>query len=317
MEVAQDFIEKGHPIRTVLRHSNLSKSSYYYKPKGTKSGRKPYAVMLDNKGRPLSEQKVVKQIEKLFSNPFVDYGSQKTYIYLRDELKYKISKHKVYNIMRNNGLTRKRYQESSKKTRKNWVKDLIPQVNSAFNFFEFDIKFVWIEGLRRNIQVLTVLDVYSRYNMGQFIGFNISSTNVKALFDQIITKYGLPEKFTVRCDNGSQFIANEVQLFLSRKGVTQEFTKPSTPQQNAHIESYHSIMEKAICQRFSFDSKTEFIDTMDKFRKFYNFDRIHGGIGFISPYNYLMTMIDDIVNQEYQKPFSFVKSNYNQFKKVS
>jgi len=60
-------------------------------------------------------------------------------------------------------------------------------------------------------------------------------------------------------------------------------------------------MEKAICQRFSFDSKTEFIDTMDKFRKFYNFDRIHGGIGFISPYNYLMTMIDDIVNQEYQK----------------
>jgi len=317
MEIAQDFIEKGHPIRTVLRYSNLSKSSYYYKPKGTKSGRKPYAVMLDNKGRPLSEQEVVEQIEKLFSNPFVDYGSQKTYIYLRDELKYIISKHKVYNIMRNNGLTRKRYQQSSKKTRKNWVKDLIPQVNSAFNFFEFDIKFVWIEGLRRNIQVLTVLDVYSRYNMGQFIGFNISGTNVKALFDQIITKYGLPEKFTVRCDNGSQFIANEVQLFLSRKGVTQEFTKPSTPQQNAHIESYHSIMERAICQRFSFDSKTEFIDTMDKFRKFYNFDRIHGGIGFISPYNYLMTMIDNIINQEYQKPFSIVKSNYNQFKKVS
>ncbi len=317
MEVAQDFIEKGNPVRRVLRYCSLSKSSYYYKSRGTKAGRKPYALMLDNEGRPLSEPKVVKQIEKLFSNPFVDYGSYKTYIYLRDELKYTISKHKVYNIMRGNGLTRKRYQESSKKSRKNWVKDLIPQVNCAFNFFEFDIKFVWIEGLRRNIQVLTVLDVYSRYNMGQFIGFNISSKNVKTLFDQIITKYGLPEKFTVRCDNGSQFIANEVQFFLSRKGVTQEFTKPNTPQQNAHIESYHSIMERAICQRFSFDSKTEFIDTMDEFRKFYNFDRIHSGVSFTSPYKYLMTLMKNIENKEYQKPFSFVKSNYNQFKKVS
>ena len=157
MEVAQDFIENGNPVRTVLRYCNISKSSYYYKPRGTKAGRKPYAVMLDNLGNPLSEASVVEQVEKLFSNPFVDYGSHKTYVYLRDELKYTISKHKVYNIMRNNGLTRKRYQQSSKKSKKNWVKDLIPQVNCAFNFFEFDIKFVWIEDLNRNIQVLTVL----------------------------------------------------------------------------------------------------------------------------------------------------------------
>ena len=47
----------------------------------------------------------------------------------------------------------------------------------------------------------------------------------------------------VRCDNGAQFIAEMVQKYFKDKQVVQEFTKPATPQQNSHIQSYHSIME--------------------------------------------------------------------------
>jgi hypothetical protein len=43
----------------------------------------------------------------------------------------------------------------------------------------------------------------------------------------------MPDKFIVRNDNGSQFEADIVQKYLKEKGVTQEFTKPATPQQNA------------------------------------------------------------------------------------
>ena len=68
----------------------------------------------------------------------------------------------------------------------------------------------------------------------------------------------------------------------------QEFTKPATPQQDAHIEAYHSIMESAVCQRFEFANLNVAKATLERFREFYNFERIHGGIGFQSPYKYLL-----------------------------
>src|SRR5690554_7654096 len=106
-------------------------------------------------------------------------------------------------------------------------------------------------------------------------------------FEQIISRYKLPANFIVRNDNGSQFIASIVQEYFVKKGVSQEFTKPATPEQNAHIESYHSIMESAVCQRFEYKNLKDLKTTMSRFRKFYNFERIHGGLGYLSPLKYL------------------------------
>lgn len=66
---------------------------------------------------------------------------------------------------------------------------------------------------------------------------------------------------------------------------------------NAHIESYHSIMEKVICQRFEFENIAELKKTMSEFVEFYNFERIHGGIEYKSPYNYLLIIGIDMKNK--------------------
>ena len=65
----------------------------------------------------------------------------------------------------------------------------------------------------------------------------------------------------IRNDNGgtgatTRFVAHTIQKYFADKKkpiVIQEFTKPATPEQNAHIESYHSITERVICQKFQFD----------------------------------------------------------------
>jgi transposase InsO family protein len=46
-------------------------------------------------------------------------------------------------------------------------------------------------------------------------------------------------------------------------------------------------MESAVCQRFDFENTEDFTQTMDRFRKFYNFIRIHGGLGYTSPARFL------------------------------
>ena len=43
------------------------------------------------------------------------------------------------------------------------VKDLIPQTQIPFDYWEFDIKYVWVAGKRKSMQVLTVLDVNSGF----------------------------------------------------------------------------------------------------------------------------------------------------------
>ncbi|CAN1563785.1 Integrase, catalytic core [Spirosomataceae bacterium] len=124
--------------------------------------------------------------------------------------------------------------------------------------------------------------------MGQYISFDIKQQHVIKLFKEVVESFKLPAKFIVRNDNGSQFVAKSVQEYLLTIGATQEFTKPATPQMNAHIESYHSIMENAVCQRFEFNDMKNFKETMQEFQKFYNFERIHSGVGYTSPYKFLL-----------------------------
>lgn len=190
--------------------------------------------------------------------------------------------------MKANKLLQPKYALSSKRGKRNWVTDLIPNAVKPFDYLEFDIKYVWVAAKRKSMLVLTVLDVFSRWNLGQYAAYSIKSKDVVKLFDQLFESYPLPKSITVRSDNGSQFIAAEVQSYFTRKGVFQEFTKPATPQQDAHIEAYHSIMESAVCQRFEFSDLQDAKKTLEEFRMFYNFDRIHGGIGFQSPYKYLL-----------------------------
>lgn len=285
--IAQDFIQEGFPIYKILSLCKISRSSFYYRPIVGIRGRKPYAIISGADGQPIDEIQVLALIKELFENPFVDYGYFKTYVYLKKGKHVSISKNAVYLLMKRYNLLRNKYVISSKKSKRNWVKKLLPDAKEPFSYLEFDIKYIWVSGKQKNAQILTVIDVFSRWNLGQYIGFNIESQHVKQLFEEIFKGLYLPQKFFVRNDNGSQFIANEVQDFFKNKGIIQEFTKPATPQQNAHIESYHSIMESAICQRFEFNDINELRKTMQDFRNFYNFERIHGGIGFMAPFEYL------------------------------
>jgi putative transposase len=302
--VAEEYIEQGFPIQGVLKLVGLAKSSYYYKAKDTKPGKRvsEYVYKSDSSLHSISD--VVGDIETLLNHEFVDYGYYKTYIYLTKTLSYCIGSSRVYQLMKRHKLLK--FQRLDKKRNlRNWVKDLVPNPTTEFSFLEFDIKYIYVTGKRTNVQVLTILDVFSRWNLGHYINWSIKSQDVIALFDTIFEQYDMPQKFIVRNDNGSQFEADIVQHYLRKKSVTQEFTKPATPQQNAHIESYHSIVESAVCRRMEFEDLDDVRNKMNNFKEFYNYDRIHGGIGYISPYKLLLQKGTDMKASSLEKSCSF------------
>jgi len=46
-------------------------------------------------------------------------------------------------------------------------------------------------------------------------------------------------------------------------------------------------MESAVCQRFEFENLEDLKKTMNRFKDFYNFTRIHGGLEYKSPAQFL------------------------------
>ena len=249
--IASGFIAQGHPKKVVLQVLGIARSSFYYRPKPLTGERgiskSEYTLATD--GGLVSNTRVIEDIKGILAGEFVDYGYLKATHWLRQEKNYIINPKKVYRLMGEEGLLNKvSDKEKQKRNKRNWVKELVPPAEAAFDYLEFDIKYFYVAGKNRNALLLSVIDVKTRWVLGHFMAWEIKQQQVIDLFDQIFEVYPLPKSFYVLNDNGSQFIAEKVQLYFQKKGVTQEFCKPAAPEQNAHIESYHSIQEKAICQ---------------------------------------------------------------------
>lgn len=284
--VAQHYIDQGYPVGKVLSYTGLSSSSFYYQSRNGQRGRKPsqYTFTLD--GKRVYNEQVVDEIKTLLEQKFVDYGYIKVTWWLRYNKGYMINFKKVYRLMRQEKLLYP--QRLTSRFPRNWASWDGPDLQHPFAYWQFDIKYVYIAGMKRNALLLTVLDVDSRWILGHYLGWNIRKEHVKALFGQILQQYDLPESITARSDNGSQFIARMVREYLAQMHVTQEFTRPATPQQNGHVEAWHSIVDRSICKKMELADLNEAMQTFKEFIDFYNTERIHSGIGYKSPRQYLI-----------------------------
>lgn len=295
--IATQYIEQGYPPGQVLKAAGLGKGAYYYRNRDGAKGARPSTHTRLGNGSFVTNEIVVADIEELLQKEFVDYGYIKVTHWLRRNKRYLINFKKVYRLMREHKLLNQPVKRD--KTGKKWVKYTVPTPEMPFNAWELDIKYIFIHGEKRNALLLTVIDVMTRLNMGWTLNWNIRKEQVKELLSDIFTRYIVPLKVSIRNDNGSQFESKLVREYLREADVDHEFTRPATPQQNGHIESYHSIIERTICTRYEFDSLEHAKDVFARFVCFYNQERIHSGIDYQSPVSFLNEhKINYIVNQK-------------------
>ena len=133
--MAQHCINLGITKSLVLKICQISRSSFYYKPKlGTqKVGRFFSTTTLKTSGGYDDNELVVEHIETLLAEPFVDYGYLKVTFFLRDEKNYIINPKKVYRLMRANNLlcTQKGTRNFPKRQ---WVTELVPKPIKEFTY---------------------------------------------------------------------------------------------------------------------------------------------------------------------------------------
>jgi putative transposase len=283
--ITKAFIQQGYPLYKVLPLCGLSKSSYYYSPFGSKRGRKASSSTQSKDGILYSNQYVLERIKWLLNQEFVDYGYDKVTHWLRDSEGMVINQKKVYRLMKEARLLSNRIRRD--KRGKRIAQDLLPNPAVPFECLQTDIKYIYIHGQHRNALLITVLDVFSRGVLGYRLEWSITKHQVIDLMKEVLLHNQMPEKVSLRTDNGSQFEASLFREYLKEMTIDHEFTHLATPQENCYIESFHSIVESAVCAKYEFESLAEAKATFDRFMNFYNQERLHGSLDNLSPNQFL------------------------------
>ena len=265
----------------------LSKHQYYYRPKPGERGRKKSDIT----GKYTQEgiiscgnEAVVEEIKEVQKDPDTDYGYRRMAAQLMI-LGYLINHKKVYRLMFEAQLLKARH----KRRAKNYVQYRTVNPSAPLEVLEMDIKQVWVTEHRRYAYILTVLDTFTRAVLHWSVGYHMKKAQVKQAWEQVIVEHLQPADqlskgvhVELRNDNGPQFGATQIREFFQENYINQVFTHPYTPQENGHVESFHSILKEAIGKQV-FWSLTELEERLEVFYVKYNNKRLHSSIACLWP----------------------------------
>lgn len=311
MDLVRTYNQKGLAVDKALSVAMIPHSTYYQmikseltRPDAQKVGRPPSTHTLYWTGKDWdkhSNDRVLSQIRALFDNPLVDYG----YLKVTDGLGnqgYFINHKKVYRLMKEARLLRGNRigRPLEPKTR---IQNKMVVPGAPFEYFEMDIKQVYLSGCGRTAYILTILDVFTRLAMGYYVGFQLSQYAVTGLWNKVLQTglvvFELPDgrRIVVRSDNGSQFIAHSVASFMHQRDIDHEFTHVASPEENGHIEAFHSIVENAI-DGYEFDSLSDLEIFLKEFYHFYNHQRLHSSTCNLSPVDFYLLWKKDLIAEQ-------------------
>jgi transposase InsO family protein len=261
--------------RKLLCWSQLKHSSFYYKKSERKRGIRPSTHTVNSDGELLENAVVVSDIEKVLHQEFCCYG----YRNMTEELKemgWIINHKKVYRLMKEHRLL---YNGKIRPQpfQREFIRFRNPKAQKPLQYLSMDIKYVYIHGWRRNVFLLTVMDIYSRKVLIHMLRSSIKKGDVLVMLSLMLLEYKT-EGMSIRNDNGSQFIANAVREFLKEKGILQQFSHVATPEDNAFIEALHSNLQREVIDRFEFDSIYHAQMIIDRYYTWYNKRRRHGSL---------------------------------------
>lgn len=96
---------------------------------------------------------------------------------------------------------------------------------------------------------------------------------------------GKNDDLTIRSDNGPQMRSNKFHSYLEKleHKLSHEFIPPKTPNKNAHVESFFSILELEFIRVRYFNSFSEAYKQTHDWIDLYNAQRIHGSLGMRTP----------------------------------
>lgn len=234
----------------------LSKSSWYYRP------------------QPRQDSELRQQIHDL-ARQYPRRGYRFIHALL-ERAGVTINKKRVRRLWREEGLAIR-----PKVSRKIRTGAIIPtQAEYANHVWTYD--FIFDQTLEGNtLKILTLTDEFTRQSLALQVASSFTSKEVKDVLRDVIAGRGPPA--FLRSDNGSEFIARDLGIWLAVHDIGTRFIEPGKPWQNGFAESFHSRLRAECLNQEVFYSAKHAQVLLDDWRAFYNARRPHSSLGYRTP----------------------------------
>ena len=130
----------------------------------------------------------------------------------------------------------------------------------------------------------SVMDLNSRKIVGYSMSKNIDTTLALKALDNAY-KLQKPKKgLILHSDLGSQYTSYDFGEYVKNHKIVHSFSGKGNPYDNACIESFHSVLKKEevnLVKYFDFD--TARLAIFEYIESWYNRERIHSSLGYITP----------------------------------
>jgi transposase InsO family protein len=155
---------------------------------------------------------------------------------------------------------------------------------AAHEHWHTDISYINIHGTF--YYLCAVLDGASRYLVAWDLRESMTTSEVEVLLER--AKERFPEaRPRIISDNGPQFVAKDFKEFIRLSGMTHVRTSPYYPQSNGKLERWNKSI-KSQCIRPGVPlSLADAKRLVEQYVSVYNEQRLHSGIGYVTPQDWL------------------------------
>ena len=131
------------------------------------------------------------------------------------------------------------------------------------------------------LKVLALKDEYTRECLALECATYLNSYAVRHIVAGAIQEHGAPE--FLRSDNGPEFIAHHLGVWLQVQGTQMRFSQPGSPGQNGHAESFMARLRAECRDAKVFANLPDAQLKLRLYRNDYNHKRPHSALGYVTP----------------------------------
>jgi transposase InsO family protein len=213
------------------------------------------------------------------------FGPHKIAMYLKRYHDVAISPSGVWRILKRLDMNRLPSSQRHRRHAERWKRYEKPLPGHRV---QVDVKFLGpLGGTRRKYYQYTAIDDCTRIRVLRAYDRCNQQISIRFL-DYVLEK--LPFRVEViQTDNGAEFQA-AFHYHLLDRGIGHVYIRPATPRLNGKVERSHRIDQDEFYRMLEgivIDDTALFNDRLQEWETFYNFNRPHGGLGGLTPYEKL------------------------------
>ena len=242
---------------------------------------------MDKKKMP--DLKLESEIKRIFKESRSNYGTRKIQAKLK-EIDITTSRRKIGEIMAKHNLVSNYIKHRPKQGKTKCNNDEYPNVlNREFNrdnsldVVVSDLTYVKVAGTWN--YVCLIVDLWNR----EIVGFAAGRSKTAELVYEAIgaIPYNLNRINIFHTDRGNEFKNKLIDDVILKYGFTRSLSNKGTPLDNAVIESTNHILKtEFIKPHGNFSSLEELKILLWDYVHWYNYERLHGSLNYMSPIQY-------------------------------